>query len=55
MNCYNCDYGHRVYDKKGMVLGVECAHDNMRYLPDQHIRLFCNHCPNWTEADIHDR
>lgn len=54
MNCYNCDYGHRIYDRKGMVLGVECAHDNMRYLCDFEIKTERKHCPNWTEADIHD-
>ena len=50
-NCYTCAYGTHRYDSKGLIVGVECTRDNMRFLPDAHIRLFSKDCINWTEAD----
>lgn len=54
MNCYTCGYARRVYDKKGMVLGVECSRDNMQYFPDPHIKMFLAQCSKWVEDDGHE-
>ena len=49
-SCYNCAYGHERYDKRGFVVGVDCARENIRYLPDMHIKLF-SPCDWWSERD----
>lgn len=49
-SCYNCSYGHERYDKNGLIAGVDCARENMRYLPDMHIKLF-SPCDWWAERD----
>lgn len=53
MSCYNCAYGHEHYDRNGLIVGVDCARENMRFLPDPHIQLF-SPCDWWAERDEND-
>lgn len=49
MNCFNCGYAQRVY-KNGMVEGVDCSKDNLRFIPAYLIEKD-NGCPSWIEGD----
>jgi hypothetical protein len=53
-NCYTCDYGNIRYDKLGMIIGVDCSADNMRYIPAMDIKMN-GACPKWVERDDHER
>lgn len=50
MTCYTCAYGRTVYDRKGLIIGVECTRDSMRLIFDSEIKERGG-CLRWTEAD----
>lgn len=49
MRCINCWYARPRYDKDGKQIGVECSHDNMRFIDIEFASVM--YCGAWAEVD----
>lgn len=49
MKCTDCYYARERYDSEGKVIGVDCAHDNMRFIDMDTASIM--YCGAWSEKD----
>lgn len=49
MNCLTCYYAEPVYDKHGLMLGIECRTHNMRLIVWDEAKD--RHCGQYAERD----
>lgn len=49
MKCTSCYYARERYDSEGKVIGVDCAHDNMRFIEMETASIM--YCGAWSEKD----
>ena len=49
MNCLSCYYARARYNRNGVLIGVDCCEDNMRFI-EYDIALI-QHCGRFAERD----
>lgn len=49
MNCLNCWYAEPRYSKTGVIIGIDCTKDNMRFI--EYDIASCQYCGAYAERD----
>ena len=52
-NCFDCAYHRERYNRNGVLLGVDCAKDNMFFV--EYDEAMSMRCGSWCEEDENDR
>ena len=48
-SCHDCYYANPHYNQNGVIVGVDCSADNMRFIEYEYSS--CMRCGRWAERD----